>query len=116
MRIIQRIIQGVPPSEWYDRAEDDVLQEQSDGAPSGGVGEHAVGSSGGRGGAERGERTGDMNASQPTPTLPQLPKRCRRPKLGYKYTVTFESTVGKKDICSDGLARHEQPTCRAVHS
>ena len=47
-------------TEWYDRAEDDVLQEQSDGAPSGGVGEHAVGSSGGRGGAERGERTGDM--------------------------------------------------------
>ena len=43
-----RIIQSVPPSwwhsEWYGRAEDDVLKEQSDGAPSGGVGEHAVGS------------------------------------------------------------------------
>ena len=31
-------------TEWYGRAEDDVLKEQSDGAPSGGVGEHAVGS------------------------------------------------------------------------
>ena len=51
-------------TEWYDRAEDDVPQEQSDGAPSGGVGEHAVGSSGGRGGAERGERTSDMCAGR----------------------------------------------------
>ena len=50
---------------WHGRAEDDVLQEQSDGAPSGGVGEHAVGSSGGRGGAERGERTGDMSDMRP---------------------------------------------------
>ena len=47
-------------TEWYSRAEDDVLQKQSDSTPSGGVGEHAVGSSGGRGGAERGEKTGDM--------------------------------------------------------
>ena len=51
-------------TEWYGRAEDDVLKEQSDGAPSGGVGEHAVGSSGGRGGAERGERTSDMSAGR----------------------------------------------------
>ena len=55
-------------TEWYDRAEDDVPQEQSDGAPSGGVGEHAVGSSGGRGGAERGERTGDMKETLLTPS------------------------------------------------
>ena len=36
--------------------------------------------------------------------------------LGVDPAVTFESTVGKKDICSVGLARHEQPTCRAVHT
>ena len=52
-------------TEWYHRAEDDVLQKQSDSTPSGGVGEHAVGSSGGRGGAERGERTGDMSDMRP---------------------------------------------------
>ena len=54
---------------WHGRAEDDVLQEQSDSTPSGGVGEHAVGSSGGRGGAERGERTGDMKET----LLPRSP-------------------------------------------
>ena len=57
-------------TEWYGRAKDDVLQKQSDSTPSGGVGEHAVGSSGGRGGAERGERTGDMKATlRKTPTI-----------------------------------------------
>ena len=86
-------------TEWYGRAEDDVLKEQSDGAPSGGVGEHAVGSSGGRGGAERGERTGDMSDMRPPSKshfavtfLPRSPTSCNRqsgfPPLVESRTVT----------------------------